>query len=238
LTIGSPEPWAPFLTDLDRRHLDASGYAKQEPFGLGTKPVLLVVDAYYGAVGDERLPLLESIERWPLSCGQRGWDAIDRIAELVAVARANDVPVVYTKDIENFPSPWVTRPSHAAPDRMSAHDRAKAGQIVDELKPAATDLVIEKASPSGFNGTPLLAHLNYLGVDTIVACGESTSGCVRATVVDGATHRFRMAVVADCCFDRTEAAHAMNLFDMGHKYADVIDSQGAARYMSKAALAP
>ena len=64
--------------------------------------------------------------------------------------------------------------------------------------------------------------MNSLGVDAIIACGESTSGCVRASVVDGCTNRYRMIVVEECVFDRHEAPHAINLFDMNQKYADVL----------------
>ena len=60
-------------------------------------------------------------------------------------------------------------------------------------------------------------------VDTVIAVGESTSGCLRATVVEGTSHRFRMVVAEECAFDRHESAHAMNLFDMHQKYADVVD---------------
>ena len=59
-------------------------------------------------------------------------------------------------------------------------------------------------------------------MDTLITCGESTSGCVRASVVDGCTNRYRMIVVEECVFDRHEATHAINLFDMNQKYADVL----------------
>ena len=81
---------------------------------------------------------------------------------------------------------------------------------------------MKKTSPSAFWGTPLVGHLNFLGVDTIITCGESTSGCVRASVVDGTTNRIRMVVAEECVFDRHEACHAINLFDMNQKYADVL----------------
>ena len=78
----------------------------------------------------------------------------------------------------------------------------------------------------------LAAHLNYLGVDTVIVCGESTSGCVRASVVDGCTYRYRITVVEECVFDRHEAAHAMNLFDMNQKYADVLSLGDVLEYMA------
>lgn len=67
-------------------------------------------------------------------------------------------------------------------------------------------------------------------MDTLICCGETTSGCVRATVVDGATHRFRMGVAHECVFDRTEASHYMNLYDMHQKYADVVPAEMAKSY--------
>jgi nicotinamidase-related amidase len=67
-----------------------------------------------------------------------------------------------------------------------------------------------------------LSQLNYLGVDTLIVGGESTSGCVRASVVDGCSYRFRVIVVEECVFDRHQATHALNLFDMHTKYADVL----------------
>ncbi len=91
---------------------------------------------------------------------------------------------------------------------------------------------MRKSSPSAFWGTPLVGHLNALGVDTIITCGESTSGCVRASVVDGCTNRYRMMVVEECVFDRHQATHAINLFDMNQKYADVLPLAEALEYMA------
>ena len=76
-------------------------------------------------------------------------------------------------------------------------------------------------------------HLNSLGIDTLICCGETTSGCVRATVVDGATNRFHMGVVAECVFDRTEASHYMNLYDLHQKYADVVFMKDAIQYFEQ-----
>jgi maleamate amidohydrolase len=91
---------------------------------------------------------------------------------------------------------------------------------------------LRKSSPSAFWGTPLVGHLNYLGVETIITCGEGTSGCVRASVVDGCTHRYRMMVVEECVIDRHEATHAINLFDMNQKYADVLPLAEVLEYLT------
>ena len=73
-----------------------------------------------------------------------------------------------------------------------------------------------------FFGTPLIAHLTQLGVQTLIICGESTSGCVRATAVDAYSHGFHVVLVEECCFDRSILSHKVNLFDMHHKYVDVM----------------
>jgi nicotinamidase-related amidase len=104
--------------------------------------------------------------------------------------------------------------------------------IIDEVAPLPGEAVLRKSSPSAFWGTPLAGHLNYLGVDTLITCGESTSGCVRASVVDGCTYRYRMIVVEEGVFDRHEAAHAINLFDMHQKYADVVSLAEVLEYLS------
>jgi len=79
-----------------------------------------------------------------------------------------------------------------------------------------------KKYPSAFFGTPLTSQLVSMGVDTLIITGATTSGCVRATVVDSLQHGFRTIVPEECVGDRAEAPHRANLFDMGTKYADVM----------------
>ena len=107
----------------------------------------------------------------------------------------------------------------------------RRGEIVTELTPLPGEAVLKKVAPSSFWGTPLVGHLNFLGIDTIITCGESTSGCVRASVVDGTTNRLRMIVAEECVFDRHEACHAINLFDMNQKYADVLPLDEILKYL-------
>ena len=228
--------WDAFFTEQDREHNKV--YGKKELNGFGQNPAVLVIDDYYSVLGTVREPILESVKTWPMSCGLEGWEAIDKTVELLASARANDVPVIYVHGLEGFPSPWFgsrfkKRERMAMPEEM----RKIANKIVDEIEPQPGDLVIQKAAASAFQGTPLQFHLTYQGIDTVIACGETTSGCVRASVVDGCTHRFQMGVVEECCFDRTQASHWMNLYDMHQKYADVIDRFAAADYFESVAKA-
>jgi len=229
--------WDDFLTAQDKEHL-AAGWQKTEPFGFGVKPAVLVVDDYYSVLGLERQPILESVKKWPMSCGLAGWEAIDRTVGLLAAARDRNVPVVYIKGLDTaFDAPWARRAGRPS-DRLAhltEEERAMANEIVAEIAPQPGELVIQKTAPSGFQGTPLQFWLQYHGIDTLIVCGETTSGCVRATVVDGCTARFRMGIVAECCFDRTEASHWVNLFDMDQKYGDVITVDQAAAYFDTVA---
>ncbi len=224
--------WDQFLTERDKQHLTLVG-AKKEPFGFGDNPALLIIDAYYGTLGDKPLPILESVKTWPGSCGMEGWEAIYRTRDLLQVARASGIPVVYSTNIADFPSPWPRGSKRKLKRELPEELHKMKYQIVDEVAPQPGELVIRKSAPSAFFGTPLLAHLIYLGVDTVLACGETTSGCVRAAVVDGCSYRLLMGVVEECTFDRTEASHAINLFDMNQKYADVISLADAITYFEK-----
>ena len=219
--------WEPFLSERDKQHDALRG--KKELYGFGKKPVLLLIDIYYAVLGLKREPIFESMKTWQGSTGLEGWAAVDKAAELLAVARENDIPVIHIKGLQSGIKPWVHK--RREPSTMSPEMQQKGTEIVDEVAPIKGEIVIEKASPSAFQGTPLMFHLNSLGIDTLICCGETTSGCVRATVVDGATSRFRMGVVSECVFDRTEASHFMNLYDMHQKYADVITLDMAKNYL-------
>ena len=96
--------------------------------------------------------------------------------------------------------------------------------------------MIHKLAPSAFWGTPLLGHLTHLGIDTLLVSGESTSGCVRAAVVDACTNRFKVQVVDECVFDRHQATAAMNLFDMHMKYGDVVPLADVEQYLQGLAV--
>jgi isochorismate hydrolase len=94
--------------------------------------------------------------------------------------------------------------------------------IKDELTPLPGELVIYKERASGFFGTPLIAHLRKIGADSLIILGESTSGCVRASTVDAYSYGFHTVVVEECTYDRSMLSHKVNLFDLHHKYADVM----------------
>jgi nicotinamidase-related amidase len=222
--------WEKFLTERDKEH--DKQWGKKELAGLGEKPALLLIDIYYSVLGLKREPIFESMKLWPGSTGLEGWEAVDRTAELLAVARANDIPVIHVKGMQGI-NPWVRRKRSAPPEGVTSEMLKKGTQIVDEVAPVAGELVIEKSAPSAFHGTPLLFQLVSLGIDSLIVCGETTSGCVRASVVDGATFRYKVGVVGECVFDRTQSSHYLNLYDMHQKYADVITHSYAKQYLEQ-----
>jgi nicotinamidase-related amidase len=219
--------WDRYLTASDRDHLAST---PDRRVGMGNKPALLLVDLYRAVFGDKPEPLMEAIKTWPSSCGLVGWTALPHIKRLISGARGAGIPVVHiTMLADSGMVGWndAIHISSATPARSASDDAAldrkrRGADIVDEAAPIVGEVVLRKTAPSAFWGTPLAAHLNFLGVDTLFVAGESTSGCVRASVVEAASYRYRVHVVEECVFDRHEATHAINLFDLHQKYADVI----------------
>lgn len=229
MTTAAEPAWNRFLSARDQELLQRSSWAKKEPFGLGSRPAVVVVDAYYGALGLPRRPILDAVTTWPGSCGLQGWAAIDRTVPLLDAARAGGVPVYYLTGLAANPNPWNRKGSGPRPkiDGLGHHE------IVKEIAPRPGDVVLEKATPSAFASTALELLLRAGGNDTVILCGEATSGCVRATAVDACVLGFSVAVVADCCFDRFEVSHWISLFDLDQKYADVMDADAVEKYLSE-----
>jgi maleamate amidohydrolase len=224
--------WDPYLTPRDKELLSRH-WGKRAPVGFGTNPAVIVIDDYRCSLGDERLPLLEGIEQWPMSCGEEAWDAVDRTRDVLEAARAAGVRVVYSKNDVNEP-PWGP-PEERIRAGLPDDKWARRYEIVDQIAPEPDELVVVKSSASVFFGTPLISHLNLWRIDTLLMCGNATSGCVRASVVEAAAYRFKVGIIEDCCFDRTQSTHAMNLLDMDLKYGDVISSDEAIEYLKRMA---
>jgi maleamate amidohydrolase len=219
------QPWEGFLTERDRRVFEAAGYGSVA--APGERCALIVIDVNRDFVGDRPEPVLDSIERYPNSCGMEAWDAMERLAPLLTAARAAGTPIVYTTNDAYHPAledhSW-GRKNRRLRERRSSHS-GDLSEIPEQVAPCSGDIVVRKTKPSGFFDTPLRQYLTVWGTDTVYCCGATTSGCVRATVVDAFSHGYRVAVVTDCTFDRGEASHAMSLFDMGQKYADLVTSE-------------
>jgi maleamate amidohydrolase len=209
-------PWDGIVPDEDIRRYEAAGFGR--PTGFGKRPALLIIDVQYRTTGTSRMPYWNAIEEFKTSCGERAWQAVDHIAPLLAAFRKNDLPVLYPH-VARKQSYDVGRLGQKVPSILNVSERGY--DFVKEIAPLENDVLIPKKHPSAFFATPLASYLIDLAVDTLVITGCSTSGCVRGTVVDAFAYNFRVTIPQECVYDRSETAHAVNLFDMAYKYADV-----------------
>ncbi len=223
--------WDSFLTEQDKAVLVQSGHGARG--GFGQRPALLVVDVSYAFCGDKDEPITESVKRWRNSCGADAWKALPVMARVIAAARGKNVPVIYTTGAVANNKDWG---SWALKNSRTSDSLLQNGldgyEIMPQVKPNPGEVVLRKLKPSAFYGTPLISYLHQSQIDTLVLAGTTTSGCVRATVVDGFSLNYRMSVIEDCVFDRFQASHAINLFDMHAKYADVVNSENAISYFN------
>jgi maleamate amidohydrolase len=151
---------------------------------------------------------------YPSSCGEYAFAAIAPTQRLFAAAWRAGLPIFY--------STGETRPD-ASPAAITTTQRRGVPadpavfEIRAEFAPQPGDTVVRKLRASAFYGTPLPAHLTRLGVQSIIMCGESTSGSVRASAVDAYSNGFHVTLAEECCFDRHLLSHKINLFDLHHK---------------------
>jgi maleamate amidohydrolase len=215
--------WDPFLTERDRAVFDTAGYNAHA--GYGERPALLIIDVNYAFCGEKPEPILDAIKTWRTSCGEDAWTALDFIQPLLAGARAKRLPVIYTtggfRDDGWDKGSWSWKSSRASEDSQRPRN-IDGNEIMPQIAPQKSDLIIRKQKPSAFFGTNLIAYLNLLKCDSLIVAGTTTSGCVRASVLDAFNLNYRVAVVEETCFDRSQASHAINLADMHAKYADVV----------------
>jgi maleamate amidohydrolase len=226
--------WESFLTDRDKDVFGNAGYNARG--GFGKRPAIVVVDVNYAFCGHKDEPILDSIRTWRNSCGEDAWIALPYIQKMLAAARLQHVPVFFTTGQDRRPDGfdaggWNRKNTRAGDDLGVPGYRGNA--IMNEIAPLSSEIVIEKLKPSAFFGTPLTGYLVDLGVDSLLICGTTTSGCVRASVIDAFSLNYKVSVVEECTFDRGQASHAINLFDMNAKYADVINTDEAVSYLKQ-----
>lgn len=195
---------------------------------LGGSPALLMIDLYNRVYGDRQEPLAEAIGRFPSTAGPSAWDAIGPIQDLAAAARTAEIPIAHTTG-EHREESRLGGSSHRSGWAVDADEWGYA--FFASHEPREGEFVVRKTRASAFFGTPLAAWLRTRGVDSLIVAGESTSGCVRASVVDAFSLGFKVAVVEECVFDRSPLSHKVNLFDMNLKYASVIHLSDAVELL-------
>ena len=225
--------WDKFLTDRDKAVFAAGGFGAR--MGFGNRPALLIVDVNYAFCGERPEPILESIKLWPTSCGEEAWAGVRVIKILIGAAHTQGIPVIYTTNRkradlwDNGSWSWKSTRQKERPRTVAVQD---PNAIVREITPGPKDLLIEKQKPSAFYGTPLQSYLTLLGCDSLLVAGATTSGCVRASVLDAFSANYRVSVIENACFDRSQASHAVSLCDMHAKYADVVESAEVIDYLA------
>lgn len=196
----------------------AAGFGGSVP--RGKRPALLVVDFSYGFTDTA----------YPTAADMR--PQIAATCRLARKMRALGRPVIYTTiafdacEINHLS--WLRKAAGMA----ALIKGTRLVEIDAEAGIQPEDCLIEKKGASAFFGTNLASLLCAARTDTLIVTGATTSGCVRASVVDAVQSGFDVLVPADCCADRAQAPHDANLYDMSQKYADVVTSDEVERYLS------
>jgi maleamate amidohydrolase len=193
------------------------------PARLGERPALVVIDVLYAFTGSRPLPIHEAIDEYSTSCGEAAWEALPAIRRLIDAFRAADRTVVWIKGGVSGSSPLGRATRGQRTGKLP--DGLDPGAIHADVTPVGDEPVIGKARASAFFATMLPVYLNRVGADGVVLVGSTTSGCVRASAVDAYSSGYDTFVVADACFDRSSLSHRVSLFDLGSKYATVVESQ-------------
>lgn len=188
---------------------------------LGVKPAVLVVDFSCGFTDTD------------CSVGSDLSAEVAATKRLADLARATDVPVIFTTiayeaDFDDA-GIWLQKMPGLAELRLGSPWVA----INPRLERREDEPLIVKKGASAFFGTNLSAQLTARGIDTVLLCGATTSGCIRATAVDLLQHGFPTLVPRECVGDRAQAPHEGNLFDIQAKYADVVTLDEALAYLDR-----
>ena len=227
--------WDKYLNEEDKAVFAASGFGSLADWG--ERPALLIIDVNYAFCDEKPTPILESIKKWRTSCGEYAWEAMPALQKLIETCHGKGIPVIYTTGTGRADKwdagSWAWKSKRRQEETLAPIDTngVDGNDIVDAIEPGPRDIVVRKQKPSGFAGTPLASYLQLLGCDSVIVTGTTTSGCVRATVLDAFSLNFRVTVVEDGCFDRAQANHAINLCDMHAKYANVMPSGEVIDYL-------
>lgn len=208
--------WFEFIPPEEVEIYRSAGFAKrQQP---GNTPALLIIDCTLSFTGSQgKGSVADAIKEYQSACGPAAWQAMGFIKEALTLFRKQGRIIVFTRpDLNN------QRFAGEATKAGKGAGMVSGNEIAPDIAPLPSEWVLEKAKASCFFGTPLASYLYQKRVDTLVVVGVSTSGCVRASVIDAFSHGFKVFLIEEGCFDRSGFAHAANLFDMDAKYANVI----------------
>jgi len=205
--------WRGFVDDETE---EIYSHYKRDVF-VGENPAVLMVDVYKASYEGGQQRVIDVIKEHPSSCGERAWAMVEPAKQLLEASRAAGIPITYcTGDTRSSSN------KGRATNRQVLNEHNESYDILEELAPEDGELVVYKQRASAFYGTPLMSHLTQMGIQSLIMGGGTTSGCLRAAVQDAKANGFHVTLVEECCYDRTAMNHMVNLFDMHHKYADVM----------------
>lgn len=189
--------------------------------GFGESPAVLVIDFIVGFT-DPSSPLSAPLDK-----------ELESTLQLLAVARSKKIPIVFSTVSYSDHSQEAGLFSKKVPSLKFLKTGSQWVELDHRLKRASGELLLTKKFASCFFGTHLASYLTSLRVDTLIVAGCTTSGCVRATVVDALQNGFRTIVPMECVGDRASQPHIANLLDMDAKYADVVTLNESLEYLEK-----
>lgn len=220
------KPWDAVIPIEDNGAFRVGFKEAERPMEVGERPALIIVDMTRAFVDDA----------YPTGWSATGYPATAANRRLLDAARSAGVPVFFTKGRAESAAPptpaekgrWKHGTSRKAPDT----DLPPGDVIMEDLTPVDGEVVINKGGkPSGFFGTPLSSLLTYHKIDTTIITGMTTSGCVRATVLDAFQYNYHVLIPHECCADRSQVSHKVSLFDLHMKYADVVELDETLEYV-------
>lgn len=203
--------WIPLMGEEEIEGYRKSGLGQR--VGWGKKLALLVVDMNNLYVDD----------KYTMAHGNLVREAVDNTSRLLKACRKAGVQVFYVMPgRQNMALIGMQGVKWGTITSPTLHTQEAVG-YPESIAPEEGDIVFQKAKSSAFFETPFRGMLQHFGIDGLIICGISTSGCVRAAVMDAFYCNYRIIIPEQCCGDRSPKAHAFNLFDMDMKYGDVMD---------------
>jgi nicotinamidase-related amidase len=225
--------WKSLYSEAD---LKLYSYYARETF-VGEAPALLLIDFYNECFRGGPFPVMDLINRYPSTCGIYAHRIVEPTQRLIAAARRAGLPIFYsTGEDRAFSKPKSTKTGGAVTNRRVGQHEADDYDIFPALAPEPGDVIIHKTRASCFNGTPLLSQLNTLGIRSLIVGGGTASGCLRAGVVDAQSSGFHVSLVEECVFERAEIPLQSNLFDLAHKYVDVMHLDEVIAHLNSMAI--
>lgn len=189
--------------------------------GFGKKPALVIVDFINAYTTPGAILYAPDVVT-----------AVQETVDLLELSRSKNIPVIFTRVIYSQSGLDGGLFVQKIPLLLDMVEGEPLANIVPQLPPTSSDIIINKQYASAFFGTSLAATLTSHGIDTVILTGCSTSGCIRATAVDGLQYGFRMIVPRECVGDRHKAPHEANLFDINSKYGDVVSKADVMAHLT------